>query len=71
MSGRFKRRKRDFGGSKMNSESGIEDAGNSDRHPPHLRGKEIGLFYARRNRERKKLGLDNKKSKPVSKKLNL
>ncbi|KAG5870780.1 hypothetical protein JTB14_035030 [Gonioctena quinquepunctata] len=50
---------------------GTSNQGKRDGHPPGLRGKAIGMFYARRNRERQ--GLDNpnhqkkkkKKTKPL------
>lgn len=37
---------------------------NPNRHPSHLRGREIGLFYARRNRNNRSPSIP--KLKPVS-----
>lgn len=39
-----------------------ETSGGSRRHPAHLKGKEIGLFYARRGRE----NAAKRKQRPVS-----
>lgn len=51
-SGFRKRIKRSRGGRDWDQER-ARDPNRPGRHPPHLKGKEIGLFYARRNRENK------------------
>ena len=36
-----------------NTLGGVKETNGRQRHPPHLKGKEIGLYYARKQREKK------------------